>query len=533
MALLPPPPPAKFGMPMFHDWVPECIRPWIYVFIACCFQLSGGCYLGPLAEIIGYNGNMLEDMVMCIHANLAGMALWFTMLFRMKFRFTNKTLLTAASLTVVITNLLTMYVTSLPMLWFICFIEGIAKIQGTFECMSNIQLWITPKRNFRVFFPLLHIIILSAICVQDMLSSWFGAMGCWQMMHWLVIGLHLVVLSILTTLVRHFRFMKLPLYGIDWTSLVLWGALLLQVAFLLDYGEHYDWFNSDAIWWLTGFAIITFGLILGRMVNIRHPYISSRVFTGFKKVKPILLLVTLYEMILGSEYVMEEVFMEHGLSYDTLINTSLTPWIWAGNIFGCFFSFVWMRYVQRFTYIRLGIIGTCFLTAYIVLMYFNISPQLNIEAFHLPLFCRGVAYAVMSIMFMTALHDAMDFNHFFQGLSIFNMLHMVVGGGLGCAIYSHGLNYYTAGYMARYSQYLSPEAWNEPLSNFGEYMSHLSHSLLLMSCKTLYGWIAYVCFVLLIAFMLFDSPLCRRYPKLMQPWEYIGRQLKKHIVLTK
>lgn len=517
---------TKFEMPMFRDRVPECLRPWIYVFIACCFQLSGGRYLGPLNEIFGYGGYMREDMIMCIHANLAGMALWFTMLFRMKFRFTNKTLLTTASIMVIITNLLSMYVSNLPVLWFICFIEGIAKIQGTFECMSNIQLWITPKRNFRVFFPVLHVIILSAICVQDILSSWFGAMGCWQMMHWLVIGLHIVVLLILCICVRHFRFINLPLYGIDWTGMVLWGALLLQVAFLLNFGEFYGWFNSDVIWWLMGFAIFTFGLILGRMGNIRHPYISLKVFTDFKKVKPILLLVLLYEMILGSEYVMEEVFMEHGLHYDTLVNASLTYWVWVGNITGCLLALAWMRYVQRFTYVRLGMIGTCFLIGYVVLMYLNISPELNIEALYLPLFCRGVAYAAMSIMFMSALHDAMDFDHFFQGLSVFNMLHMVVGGCLGCAIYSHGLSYYTADYMAHYGQYLSLQTWREPLSRFGSYMEDLSHSMLLMGCKTLYGWVAFACFALLMSFMLFDSPLRRRYPKLMQPWEYIGRRFR-------
>ena len=519
-------PQTKFEMPMFKDWVPERIRPWIYVFIACCFQLSGGRYLGALNEMIGYDGNMREDILMCLYANLAGMALWFSMLFRMKFRFTNKTLLTVSSITVIVANWLSMYLTQLPLLWFVCFIEGIAKIQGTFECMSNIQLWMTPKRDFKVFFPLLHIIILSAICATDMLSSWFGAMGCWQMMHWMVIGLHLIVLLILTTMVRHFRFMNLPLYGIDWTGMALWAALLLQVAFGLNFGEYYDWFHSDAIWWLTGFAIITLGLIIGRMGNIRHPYVSAKVFTGFKKVKPILLLVILYEMILGSEYVMEEVFLEYGLHYNTVVNASLSTWVWVGNIFGCLFSLVWMYYVQRFTYIQLGMISTCFLIAYTVLMYLHISPELNIEALYLPLFCRGVAYAAMSIMFMTALHDAMDFEHFFQGLTIFNALHMVIGGCLGCAIYGHGLNYYTADYMARYGQYVSLQTWQEPLPQFGMEMEHLSHSMLLMSCKTLYGWVTLICIALLMAFMLFDTPLRRRYSARMQTWEYIGKTWK-------
>ena len=35
-----------------------------------------------------------------------------------------------------------------------------------------------------------------------------------------------------------------------------------------------------------------------------------------------------------------------------------------------------------------------------------------------------------------------DFQHFFQGLSVFNMLHMVVGGVVGAAVYAQGLAYY-------------------------------------------------------------------------------------------
>ena len=32
-------PPMTFAMPMYHDFVPKWIRPWIYVVLAFCFQL--------------------------------------------------------------------------------------------------------------------------------------------------------------------------------------------------------------------------------------------------------------------------------------------------------------------------------------------------------------------------------------------------------------------------------------------------------------------------------------------------------------
>ena len=177
----------NFSMPMFRSFVPKGIRPWIYLLVALSFQVSGARYLGALNEQIGGNAEMREDVLMCLYCNLAGMALWFPMLFRMKFRFTNKTLLTAASVTVILTNFLIGYVTFQPLLWLLCLIEGIAKIQGTFECMSNIQLWMTPKRDMTVFFPLLHIIILTGMNTQDFASAYFGMLGDWRLMHWLVI----------------------------------------------------------------------------------------------------------------------------------------------------------------------------------------------------------------------------------------------------------------------------------------------------------------------------------------------------------
>lgn len=482
--------PMKFSMPMFNGFVPEKIRPWIYVFVAMCFQLSGARYLGPLNEIVGADSFMREDILMCMYCNLAGMALWFPMLFRMKFRFSNKTLLTAASIVVIITNILTAYVTFLPLLWLLCFIEGIAKIQGTFECMSNIQLWMTPKRDMKVFFPILHTVILSAICFQDLLSSWFGFIGDWRLMHWLVIGLQCVVLLILTTCVHHFKFTNQKLLGVDWTSMILWAVLMVLSAFLLDYGSHYDWFNGKVIWYILGFVIITIAMILWRMNNNRHPYISPRVFSSFKFVKPIFCLIIIYEAVMGTEYVLEEVFLEECLDYGTWTNARLVWPVWIGNILGCVISFVWMRTVNRFTYVRLGMLGTCFLGGYVVSMYFIVTPALNMGALWLPLMCRGAAYACMSIVFMVSLHDCMDFQHFFQGLSVFNALHMVIGGCIGCAFYTEGIHHYAA----------------EIVRNI---LITDSKTIMCLSVKTMYGWVSFICVALLAGFMMFDSPIRR------------------------
>lgn len=58
-------PPMTFAMPMFHDFVPKAIRPWIYLLLAFCFQFSNGMYLGAMNNIVGEWGIMREDVLIC------------------------------------------------------------------------------------------------------------------------------------------------------------------------------------------------------------------------------------------------------------------------------------------------------------------------------------------------------------------------------------------------------------------------------------------------------------------------------------
>ena len=43
---------GPFVLPMFRSFVPRKMQPWIYLFIAVTFQLSGGVYLGALNQMI-------------------------------------------------------------------------------------------------------------------------------------------------------------------------------------------------------------------------------------------------------------------------------------------------------------------------------------------------------------------------------------------------------------------------------------------------------------------------------------------------
>ena len=275
-----PPPPAGMGfaMPMMKGWVPRRLQPWIYVLTALCFQFSGGIYLGALDEIRGTTNFMIEDVMFLLYATLAGMAVWFPMLFRMKFRFTNQQLLCTSAIVMGICNVITMHSQSMPVLMVACFIAGIAKIQGTFECMSNIQLWITPKRDFAVFFPVLHIILLTAIEGSGWLAAWMGHHFTWQMMHAFTVGTMSFVLLSQIVLCRPFCPMpnRFSLKGTDWQGALLICVTMLLFSYIFVYGDHYRWFANRHIRMVGAFALIFAGLTLYRLIHNRYPYVELR-----------------------------------------------------------------------------------------------------------------------------------------------------------------------------------------------------------------------------------------------------------------
>ncbi len=514
---------GPFTMPMFRSFVPRVIQPWIYIFFAVTFQLSGGLYLGMLNEMMGETTLMREDLMMCLYANLAGMAIYFPVLFRMKFRFTNKTLLTASALGVFVCNVAAPHITFLPLLWAVCFVEGICKIQGTFECMSNIQLWMTPKRDFTVFFPMLHIIILGCMQVSDLIATYLMYYYHWTYMHWFVAGLMLVDLLVITACTRHFRIIKkFPLFGIDWLGALLWALLLLEVAFFFDYGSWYDWWDSPVIRTLAVVIVVTLAVCIGRMFSIRHPYLEPKMWT-YKHLLPVLVLITMVEILLATENVLEETFYENVMHYEALTGVRMDWLVLVGIVAGCLFSLWWMH-IRRFSYLRLITVGIAMLACYLLGCYFTLSADIHISQLYLPVVCRGFAYAVLSATFFVCLEEIMTFQHFFQALSVFNMLHMVMGGVLGAAIYGEGLSYYVADNLVRYGSAVDNVAFSSSPFAIGEYMEGFISRMMEVSIKQIYGWVVYACILLFLLFLLYDMPI-RRELKRIPGWRALRQEV--------
>ena len=212
------------------------------------------------------------------------------------------------------------------------------------------------------------------------------------------------------------------------------------------------------------------------------------------------------------------------MKYEELVSVQLAWFAIIGIVIGFVFSYWWMH-IKHYNYVRLIIVGFLGLIGYLIGFYLTISTDIHISQLYLPTICRGFAYAVLSATFMVCLEEIMTFQHFFQSLSVFNMLHMVVGGVLGCAIYAQGLAYYVPDNLARYGAAIDHVSFSSSPFNLGHYMEEFISQMMEVSIKQIYGWVAYACIFLFLLLLLYDFPV-RRSLKSMPSWKEVARDVK-------
>lgn len=501
---------GPFTMPMVKDFIPRRLQPWLYVVCAVIFQMVGGIYMGSLQQMVGEWSVMREDVTFIAMCGIVGVAMPFPVLFRLKFRYTNRQLELFAISGMLICNLLTLWVRWMPLLCVISYVCCFMKLMATFEIMSNIQLWMTPKRDFRIFFPLLYIIVLCDMSlssyVAGQLTYYFGS---WQAMQAFIITLLAAVLVFFLTCVRDFRFMKpLPFISIDWLGAILWSVVLLQIIWLFNYGEFYNW-SDGAMWRHVLYALpFTIYFAIQRMRHIRHPYIDPKAFE-YKTLWPILFMFAVAELMNSTPTALENVFTGSVLHYGYLTTSVQNLIVIAGNITGCLFCMWWMK-MLKFPYTRLLTIGFAFLLVYQVWMYFLISPVIEAYMLTVPTFIRSFGYTIFFVTLTLYLNELMPFQHFFMGLTIAGFIRNGVVDTICTGVYSYLLRYHVADNLARALPFDATQST-------------------MMGIKQLYGVTCIGGCAFLLLLMLWHVQPVHSTLKHLPYWNVIGRQMRKEL----
>ena len=499
---------GPFRVPSFNSYVPRRLQPWIYLLFAFIFQLSGGIYGGAMSHVMGEYSLMREDVLMVIMCNVVGVAMPFPFLFKMKFRFTNRSLLLNAALVIAVCNVLIVWTESLPVMCALSYIAGFFKLCGTFECMSNIQLWMTPKRDFTVFFPLLYCIVLGNIALSPWITEHLIYIyQDWRIINWTMAGAMLTVVLVVYVTTHDFRFMKpLPFISVDYLGCLLWSAWMLEFIFFFNYGEYYNWLDSRVMRMDVVLFLVTGYFCISRMMHIRHPYISPEAWR-YKRLIPLLILFAFVEFMGSTPKVLQTAFTGGVLHFGNLTTNVLNVVEWGAVIMGCLFCLLWCK-VLHWKYTRLLTIGVAAMVGYPVMMYFLIDQGLPIERLYLPTALRSFGNAIFFCMLTVYLEELMPFQHFFMGLTMAGIIRNGPAATMCSGLFSFGIRHQMADNMARGLPYDATQ-------------------LLMISVRQLYGITCLIGIAVLLIFLIWDIEPVRSTLKKMPSWNFVGKMMKR------
>lgn len=522
--------PSQYDVPAIRDWVPRSVKPFILLAFVIVFQFSGGVYLAAVNEMVGSTALMQEDVMMAGYASFVGMALIFAIIFRLKCRFTSRTAFLLSVAVVIGCNLVAMTTRSVPVLVAACFVAGFFRMWGTFECNSLLQLWITPKRDFAVFFCYIFLLVQGCISLSGMAHAWVAHLSEWHYIHLFIIGLLLAVMIATMVLFNDRRVMPfIPLYGIDWLGMVLWSVAALAFLFVCTYGDHYDWFDSPYICIGAVTAVVAAVLNLWRASFIRHPFIALQTLR-YPIVKVVVTLYFIFYLLISPSHLLEHIYMEGTLGYDLVHFVSLNWAVVAGTVVGAWFT--WRTFcLRRWPYQRMVAIAFAATTAYLAIFYFTIDYNLPKSAFLLPLFLRGFGYVVVAIALLTAMSPRVPFVHFFQAVAVQNVVSASMAGAFGVAVLTELLQWV----WGRNAMLLGSalDRVNEAAAHtlLGELYGAVQQQALMVTMKELYGWLTIagiLCTIILLRESAFYHPKRVLHPT----WRHIRRMMRRTIMAT-
>ena len=522
-------PSGPFDIPEVPNFIPRRLKPYLFIFFVLIVQFSGGVYLAAASDMVGTTALMQEDILMAGYASLIGLAINFAVMFRIKFRFSTRTQLLVSASVLIAANIICAQTASVPVLVVTCFIAGWFRMQATLACNSTIQLWLTPVRDMAIFFCYVYIIVDSVIQLSGIATIYTAFYSQWEYMHWIMTGLLALMMIVVMITVKSVRGpMFIPLLGIDWIGALLWAGFMMCFTFICVYGNYYDWWDAFEIKGATIIGLVCLCINLWRASFLHHPYISFQAMKNRNVIRATGVYLVFFTLM-GTEHVFEHSYAANILGFDETNLIDLNWFVFAGIIVGCGFTYFTFA-LRKWRYKTMTAIAFALAAVYLAYFYFLIDYGVEKEMLFIPLFCRGAAAVIISIVFLTSVvQSGLSFQVFPQALTINGFTGAVMGATLGPAIIGEFLKHTMAKNAALLGSNITninPDTAFAPLGNL---YGMVQMQALVVSMKEIYGWLLIGALASLIVILLSYSSV--RPFAIFPKWRTI-RRILKHVVRT-
>ncbi len=523
-------PPVNYirQLKMFKDGVPRRMRFWLIVMFALFFQFVGGVYLASLSQMVGELGFLSEDVTMGGYCALIGLNIIFPMLFRWKFGLFTRQLFFVSTIVIIICSIFSFYITSPVLIWAVCLIAGYFKMMGMFGCMSTIQLNITPTRNFAVFLPVIYVLVSGAVQLSGLATAYVTYFSNWRMMNLVIVVMMLIIDAVTYFMMKHDHRSGpyLPLQGVDWIGQLLWTAVCVIGTWIFTFGEHYDWWDSQAIWNATFLEIAVLAItIIYSKWKANASFIDLKAFC-YRTTWIIMFMLLVMATLQGAAHVLQPIYLSSILHYDALNIVSLNyPELFGVIMGGILVYFVLVRWHWG---IKRGLFLTFSLAIYYVMsMYFLCDNATDKESMYLAMFALGASEVMMDTIATYFLSQTIPFNHYFMNIAIIGFVRCGFGTSAAAAFVHRLFSWSSAKQIMVATEdfsmndiYAMAHGYNVNL------LSDLNMHGIVMALKECYGIMIIIGIIMLLFIMManFSTPISRLLPRVMSVRTWMTRR---------
>lgn len=487
---------------VWKDFVPMSLRFPLILLIIIVYMFSGGVYMSAVSEMSGSLSWINEDIMMAGYASMTGLTIAFPLLFRILFRFPTRELLLFSAGVFIVSDYLCMVCDFLPLIVFLSFISGFFKIVGTFVCWSNIQLKITPKRDFAVFFPFLFTFVLGSVQLANIATGYSIYAFDWKAMHRLTIGAFILIFALVYFCMRrnYRQGPHIPFKGIDYLGGILWSLWLICIIFIFVYGEHYDWLDGEEIQTAIVFAIVLLVMCIQRAATVRHPYISLKTFSQHNMLF-IFILFGCMTLMSATATSTQNIFTSAILGFDARHNADLNWGVLIGIAVGtCIFYLSLVRWKWRIK----SIVFTSFLSFFLyqVMLYFLIDASTEKYMLYLPLVFKGAGVSLVYTSLTYALAGCVTFIYYFEAMCVIGFIRTSFGAPLNSAILIRMFNHAQQENVAGLGSYI--DSMYSMADSFTSVYNEFQRQILMVSLKEVYGYAVIIAIIILLAILASD-----------------------------
>ncbi len=378
---------------LFYKWVPVWVKLPVLFILFFTLLTCNGVYLGNTTDMYSGLGVYPEPFTEAYNAIYIGMGLGLLIEFRLKRRFSNKTLLLYGLIMMLAMNVVCMITSNPGVTVAACLILGFCKMAAFFE-VYIIWLYIFSKKLDRSrIYPFLYIVALPGTYLVTWATTWLSYLYNWRYAY--VAVLMLIGLCILLSLLfaeNHPIRRIYPLYQMDWLGVLLLLSTLLLINYIVVYGKVEDWFESDRI--KAAFVVLPVTLLgfIRREIRVKRPFVPFRIMKSpwFHKGQFFFLVLGVF---LPST--IQSSFTGGILHFEAIRNTELNLYMIPAMAIGAVFAYIWY-YFKRDPDVLL-FVGFLSFVLYYFLLYQRLALGLGLDDFWLPSLFKGFAIILLYI----------------------------------------------------------------------------------------------------------------------------------------